>query len=100
MKNNKIQKDNRIRQLVKKYEVRRRVLKALIQDLSLPVETRARFAAELHRLPRNASKTRVVNRCILTGRGHSVYRFCRISRIALRDLASKGLIPGLSKASW
>ena len=95
-----IQKDHKIRRCVAKNEVKRRVLKALLNDLSISLSERSQFAKELNSLPRNASKTRIVNRCILTGRSHSVYRFCRLSRLALRELISKGLVPGYTKRSW
>ena len=66
----------------------------------LEIEKRLEFISQLNRLPRIASKGRILNRCILTGRSKSVYRFCKLSRLTLRDLGSRGLIPGLSKKSW
>lgn len=96
----RIHKDIKIRRLFKRYEVKRRLLLGLINDLSIPLEKRLDFISELNRLPRNASKTRIMNRCVLTGRNKSVYRFCKLSRLSLRDLGSKGMIPGLSKKSW
>lgn len=96
----RIYKDIKKRKLFKHYEVRRRLLLGLINDLSIPLEKRLEFISQLNRLPRNASKGRILNRCILTGRSKSVYRFCKLSRLTLRDLGSRGLIPGLSKKSW
>nr|YP_009647067.1 ribosomal protein S14 [Chloropicon mariensis]QBX98716.1 ribosomal protein S14 [Chloropicon mariensis] len=96
----RIYKDIRKRKLFKTYEVKRRILLGLINDLSIPLEKRLDFVTELNRLPRSASKVRVVNRCILTGRSKSVYKFCKLSRLSLRRLGSEGLIPGLSKKSW
>ena len=94
----RIYKDIKIRKLFKRYEIRRRLLLGLINDLSIPLERR--MVSQLNKLPRNASKVRTLNRCVLTGRSKSVYRFCKVSRLALRDLGSQGLIPGLSKKSW
>lgn len=96
----RIYKDIRKRKLFKTYEVKRRILLGLINDLSIPLEKRLDFVTELNRLPRSSSKVRVVNRCILTGRSKSVYKFCKLSRLSLRRLGSEGLIPGLSKKSW
>ena len=96
----RIYKDIKIRKLFKRNEIRRRLLLGLINDLSIPLEKRMEFVSQLNRLPRNASKVRTLNRCVLTGRSKSVYRFCKVSRLALRDLGSQGLIPGLSKKSW
>jgi small subunit ribosomal protein S14 len=95
-----INKDIKKRKLFKRYELKRRVLLGLVNDLSIPLGKRLEFVSLLSKLPRNASKTRTKNRCILTGRSKSVYRFCKLSRLGLRDLGSKGLIPGLSKTSW
>lgn len=96
----RISKDLRIRKLFRRYEIKRRLLLSLINDLSIPLGKRLEYVSLLNKLPRNASKTRVMNRCILTGRSKSVYKFCKLSRLSLRDLGSKGLIPGLSKKSW
>lgn len=95
-----IQKDYKRRRLVQKYEIKQRMIKALLNDLSLPIEERSSYMNELNRLPRNASKTRVVNRCILTGRSRGVYKFCKLSRIKFRELAAQGVFPGITKASW
>ena len=96
----RIYKDIKLRKLFRRYEVRRRLLLGLINDLSIPLEKRLEFVSQLNRLPRNASKVRTHNRCILTGRSKSVYRFCKLSRLGLRQLGSEALIPGLSKKSW
>jgi small subunit ribosomal protein S14 len=66
----------------------------------VPLEDRFAASLKLAELPRNSSRVRVHNRCELTGRPHAYYRKMRLSRIALRDLGSKGLIPGLVKSSW
>nr|QBX98855.1 ribosomal protein S14 [Chloropicon sp. RCC4434] len=93
-------KDKNRRKLVARYEVRRRILKHLIYNVGVPLETRMKLVGKLNSLPRNSSRVRVVNRCILTGRSHSVYRFCHLSRIKFRELASQGLLPGVTKTSW
>jgi small subunit ribosomal protein S14 len=99
-KTSSIEKNKRRRKLTKKFASRRAKLKAIVQDKNLPVEERFAATLKLAELPRNSSATRVRNRCELTGRPRAYYRKHRLSRIALRDLGSKGLIPGLVKSSW
>jgi small subunit ribosomal protein S14 len=99
-KTSSIEKNKRRRKLTKKFAGRRAKLKAIVQDKNLPVEERFAATLKLAELPRNSSATRVRNRCELTGRPRAYYRKHRLSRIALRDLGSKGLIPGLVKSSW
>jgi small subunit ribosomal protein S14 len=92
---------NRKRQtLAKKYASRRATLKARAGDESLPAEERFQARLKLAELPRNSAPNRVRNRCELTGRPRAYYRKLRLSRIALRDLSSNGLIPGMVKSSW
>ena len=79
---------------------KRQDLKKIIMNKSLPLEERFKAQQKLSNLPRNSAKNRVMNRCEITGRPHGVYRKLRISRIALRDLASNGKIPGMTKSSW
>ena len=79
---------------------RRSKLKAVARDKSLPMEDRFAAALKLAELPRNSSPTRVRNRCEVTGRPRAFYRKLKMSRIALRELGSKGMIPGLVKSSW
>ena len=99
-KNSSIEKNNRRKRLAKKYSSRRSRLKATAQNKSLPTEERFAAALKLAQLPRNSSATRLRNRCEVTGRPRAYYRKLKLSRIALRDLGSKGLIPGLVKSSW
>jgi small subunit ribosomal protein S14 len=99
-KTSSIEKNKRRRKLTKKFAGRRAKLKAIVQDKNLPMEERFAATLKLAELPRNSSATRVRNRCELTGRPRAYYRKHRLSRIALRDLGSKGLIPGLVKSSW
>src|ERR1700709_1623374 len=79
---------------------KRAALKALVMDRSLPVEDRFNATIKLAQLPRNGAKGRVRLRCELTGRARANYRKFKLCRIALRDMASSGQIPGMVKASW
>jgi small subunit ribosomal protein S14 len=99
-KTSMIERQKRRVALVAKYAVRRAELKAIAKNDSLPMEERFKARLKLAELPRNSSPTRLHNRCEVTGRPRSYYRKLRMSRIALRDLASKGQIPGMVKSSW
>jgi len=99
-KTSMIERDKKRRRLAKKYEARRARLKAIAKDPSVLAEERFAARLKLAEIPRNASPTRIHNRCDLTGRPRGYYRKLRMSRIALRDLASNGLIPGMVKSSW
>ena len=79
---------------------KRQSLKKIVMDKKLPLEERFKAQQKLSQLPRNSAKTRVMNRCEITGRPHGVYRKLKISRIALRQLGLQGKIPGLIKSSW
>ena len=99
-KTSSIQKNlNRIK-LVKKFYKKRKELKKIITNKKLPLDERFKAQLKLAKLPRNSSKTRIRNRCEITGRPHGVYRKLKISRIALRELAYRGKIPGMTKSSW
>jgi small subunit ribosomal protein S14 len=99
-KKSSIEKNNRRRRMAKKFSGRRTRLKAIARDKARPMEERFAAALKLAELPRNSSVNRVRNRCEMTGRPRAYYRKHKLSRIALRDLGSKGLIPGLLKSSW
>ena len=99
-KKSSIEKNNRRRKRTKMARGRRDRLKAIVMDKTKPVEERFAATLKLAELPRNSSATRVRNRCEVSGRPRGFYRKHRLSRIALRDLGSKGLIPGLVKSSW
>jgi small subunit ribosomal protein S14 len=86
--------------LSKKFFKKREKLKKIIKDKKLPLTERFEAQLKLAKIPRNSSRTRIRNRCEISGRPHGVYRKLRISRIALRDLASNGKIPGMTKSSW
>ena len=79
---------------------KRQSLKKIVMDKKIPLEERFKAQQKLSKLPRNSAKTRVMNRCEITGRPHGVYRKLKISRIALRQLWLQGNIPGLVKSSW
>jgi len=93
-------RDKKKRHLYSHYELKRVEYKNIINNLTLSKEIRARNLTLLNELPRNSSKARTKNRCILTGRGHSVLKFCKLSRIKFRELASQGLLGGVTKSSW
>jgi small subunit ribosomal protein S14 len=99
-KKSSVEKNERRRKLAKKFSGRRTRLKAVARDKSLPMEDRFAAALKLAELPRNSSGTRVRNRCAMTGRPRAYYRKLKMSRIALRGLGAKGMIPGLVKSSW
>lgn len=99
-KKSSIEKNNRRARMAKKYLGRRSRLKAIARDKELPMEDRFAAALKLAELPRNSSRTRIRLRCEVTGRPRGNYRKLKMSRIALRELGNKGLIPGLVKSSW
>jgi small subunit ribosomal protein S14 len=99
-KKSSIEKNNRRRQLVKQFAGKRERLLAVANDESRPMEERFEARLKLAEMPRNASPTRIRNRCEITGRPRAYYRTLGMSRIALRELGSSGLIPGLVKSSW
>ncbi|GLQ07770.1 30S ribosomal protein S14 [Sneathiella chinensis] len=99
-KKSAVERDLKRRKLVEKFAAKRAELKAISSDESLPQEERFAARLKLAALPRNSSKTRIRNRCELTGRPRGVYRKLKLSRIGLRDLASTGQIPGMVKSSW
>ena len=86
--------------MVKQYAAKRAKLKAMAKDQKLPPEERFAARMKLAELPRNSSKVRLRNRCELSGRSRAFYRKFKLSRIALRELASTGQIPGMVKSSW
>ena len=99
-KTSSIQKNLKRIRLAKKFLKKRENLKKIIKNRKLPLEDRFAAQLKLAKIPKNSAKTRIRNRCEITGRPHGFYRKLRISRIALRDLASNGKIPGMTKSSW
>ncbi len=99
-KKSAVNRNNMVKRLVKQYAGKRDALKAAANDETLPLEERFAARLQLAELPRNSSPTRIRNRCDLTGRPRAYYRKLQMSRIALRELGSRGQIPGLVKSSW
>ena len=99
-KTSAVEKNRKRTRLAKKFEARRARLKAIAQDRSLPAEECFAARLKLAELPRNSAPVRIRNRCEISGRPRGYYRKFKISRIALRDLASQGQIPGMTKSSW
>ena len=99
-KKSSIEKNKKRERLAKQYAPRRNRLKAIADNEDLPMEERFAARLKLAELPRNSAKVRIRNRCEITGRPRAVYRKFKLSRIALRDLASTGQIPGMVKSSW
>ena len=95
-----INKNNRRIKLANKFYSKRLKLKKTIMNKKLPLEERFKAQQKLSKLPRNSAKNRVMNRCLITGRPRGYYRKVKMSRIALRELALSGQIPGMVKSSW
>ena len=99
-KRSAIENNNKKRRMVGAKSATREKLKNVIQDKNTSFEERIAAVHKLAQMPRNSSKVRIRNRCEVTGRPRSFYRKFKMSRIALRELGSQGLIPGLVKSSW
>ncbi|MBI2253331.1 MAG: 30S ribosomal protein S14 [Proteobacteria bacterium] len=99
-KTSSVEKNKKREKMAKQYAARRARLKAVADNEDLPMEERFAARLKLAELPRNSSKVRIRNRCELTGRPRATYRKFKLSRIALRELASTGQIPGMVKSSW
>ena len=99
-KKSAVNRNDRVKALVKQYAAKRVALKKVANDENLPLEERFEARLKLAELPRSSSKTRIRNRCLVTGRPRAFYRKLKMSRIALRELGSAGQIPGLVKSSW
>ena len=95
-----INRNKKREKMVAQYAVRRAALKEKAEDMKVPPEERFAARLKLAKLPRNSSKTRIHHRCELSGRSKGFYRKLKLSRIALRDLANFGQVPGMTKASW
>jgi small subunit ribosomal protein S14 len=99
-KTSKIERNKQRREMVKKFAGKRAELLATANDMDRPMEERFDARLRLAALPRNSAANRIRNRCEVTGRPRGYYRKLGMSRIALRDLGSSGMIPGLVKSSW
>ena len=98
--NNPTEKDKQRRILHRQQELKRLQYKSIIENRSLPPNIREIYIYKLNKLPRDGSLVRIRNRCILTGRARAVYKFCKLSRLCLRELAAQGKLAGVSKSSW
>ena len=99
-KTSSVQRNLKRIKMVKKFLKKRQDLKKIIKNKKLPLTERFAAQLKLAKIPRNSAKVRIRNRCEITGRPHGYYRKLRISRIALRELAGSGKIPGMTKSSW
>ncbi len=99
-KKSAVEKNQRRRVLVARDAAKRAALKALIRDKELDTEERFDAVLKLAKMPRNGAKIRIRNRCVVSGRPRAYYRKFGLSRIALRELASAGQVPGVVKSSW
>ena len=99
-KTSTVNRNNKRRKMAKDMGPKRAKLKALVMKKDTPMEERFAAALKLAEMPRNSAKVRIRNRCELTGRPRSFYRKVKLSRIALRQMANSGLIPGMVKSSW
>lgn len=99
-KKSAIERNKKRDRMAKKYAAQRARFKEIADNRDLPMEERFQARLKLAKLPRNSAKVRVQNRCEVTGRPRGVYRKFKMSRIALRDLASNGQVPGMVKSSW
>ncbi len=99
-KTSSVEKNEKRRRMVKQYAAKRKRLKVITQNKKLSMEERFNAQLKLSAMPRNSAKTRIRNRCELTGRPRAYYRKLKLSRLALRELANSGMIPGMVKSSW
>ena len=99
-KTSMVEREKRRAKIVKKYAAKRAELKELIRSPNTSPEDRVAAQAKLQKLPRDASPSRGRNRCAITGRSRGVYRKFGLSRVKIREVANRGEIPGLTKASW
>lgn len=99
-KKSAVNRNEMVKKLVKLKADKRAALKAIANDETLPLEDRFEARLMLAKMPRNSAATRIRNRCEVTGRPRAYYRKLKMSRVALRELGSQGLIPGLVKSSW
>lgn len=99
-KKSQVLRDQRRKKLIKKYAEKRAALRAKLADQAASIEEKLEAQEQFAKLPRNSCPTRLNRRCEVSGRSHAYYRKFGISRIALRDLALRGQLPGVRKSSW
>ena len=97
---NQVIRDHTRRLLMAKNELKRIQYKAICEDRNMPQSIRYEYSVKLSKMPRNSSLTRIRKRCVVTGRSRAVYTKFRVSRIVFRELALKGALSGVYKASW
>lgn len=95
-----VEKNKRRQKLTQQHAGKRAALKAIIMNQEVSIEERFAATLKLAQMPRNSAEIRIRNRCEVSGRSRAVYRKFKMSRIALRELGNKGLVPGLVKSSW
>jgi|TARA_Y100000996_G_scaffold387399_1_gene346165 small subunit ribosomal protein S14 len=99
-KKSSVEKNERRRRLVEKYSEKRQELQAIIKSPNSSLEAKSEARNEMTKLPRNSNPVRIRNRCQMTGRPHGYIRYFGLSRIAFREMAHAGQLPGVKKASW
>ncbi len=99
-KKSQINRDRRRKALIERYAARRSELRKRLNDRSVSIEEKLEIQEQFAKLPRNSCPTRLNRRCEISGRSRSYYRKFAISRIALRELALRGQLPGMQKSSW
>jgi small subunit ribosomal protein S14 len=99
-KTSSINRNDKRKALNKRFDAKRKRLKAVVMKKDTPMEERFTAALKLAAMPRNSAKNRIRNRCEVTGRSRAYYRKTKMSRIAMREMANQGLIPGMVKSSW
>lgn len=99
-KTSAVERNKKREKLVERYSLQRARLRAAVRNRDLPAEDRFAAQIKLTKMPRDSAKSRVQNRCLVTGRSRAVYRKFKLCRITLRELASSGQIPGMVKSSW
>jgi small subunit ribosomal protein S14 len=99
-KTSSINRNDKRKALSKRFDAKRKRLKAIVMKKDTPMEERFTATLKLAEMPRNSAKNRIRNRCEVTGRPRAYYRKTKMSRIAMREMANQGLIPGMVKSSW
>lgn len=99
-KTSSINRNDKRKALSKRFDAKRKRLKAIVMKKDTPMEERFNASLKLAEMPRNSAKVRIRNRCEITGRPRAYYRKTKLSRIAMREMANQGLIPGMVKSSW
>lgn len=99
-KKSSVEKNNRRKRIVARDMLKRKALKDIIMTKTLPLEERFAAQLKLSKMPRDGSVVRVRNRCELTGRARGYFRKFKVSRICIRYLAGRGMLPGVIKSSW